>query len=873
MIQTLRLTLKLFKREFQYGELSLLFFSLLIATGSMSSIGFLIKRIDTSMSSHANQLNGAQLILKSSTAIPDNWLEKAKELGLAQAQMQIFTSMLVLNNEFKLAQIKAVSDNFPLQGEMNVRKKINSTAAKAPPKGEVWIDKRLALLFKFSLEKNNDEANPRVELGEAEFQVSGILERVPGQSNTLFSIAPTAMINLSDLSLTETIQPGSRVNYLYFFSNSSDSVSSETHQPMNLPAVVLQTSLPANKTEDKFMFEKSLEKYQHWLREKLNPGQSLRSGVEDLKAVNSNLQKAGNFLSLAAVLTILLAAVAIIINAHRYAQKQYKNYAIMLCLGCSEKRIMLIELYKLLTLGIIGSIAGIILGYFVYLGLVTAIDEVISIDSENREKIYWMPVWVSLICGLFLLLSISVSNLLQLKKISPMGLIRKASTFEKISADNKIFISTEKIKSIGYYLMSLLGLFTISVWYTDNISITSLFFLVLTLSSLILYFSAQFLLTHLIQWTRSYRLINRLTLLNLQRHKQAVLLQITTFSLIFALLILIFLVRTELLDKWQQQFPDETPNHFVINVQSDEKAAFNNFLQQQAIKSQGLFPMVRGRLTHLNYRPIKENIPETAQDHNALNRELNLSYAPIFEEIKDVTQISIESSLAKALGIQQGDRLGFRVGSQQLEGIVALIRKVKWDSFQPNFYIIFSPGEIEQYPMTWIASFYLAENEQYKLNQLMEKFPGITMIEVDEILKEVQFIIDKVSNAIEIIFFFIMGAGALILISSLLSTMSSRMYENAVIRTLGASSRQLRYYLWIELLVVALNSAFFAIMLAEFLTYILYQQIFQIDYSLHLFIWPVVFVLSILVICSLGLLVVNKIFNQSAYISLNQYSD
>jgi putative ABC transport system permease protein len=391
----------------------------------------------------------------------------------------------------------------------------------------------------------------------------------------------------------------------------------------------------------------------------------------------------------------------------------------------------------------------------------------------------------------------------------------------------------------------------------------------------VLYFAAQFILTYTLKIARKYQWINRLSLLNLERHKRDVLLQITTFSLIFALLIIIFLVRTELLDNWQQQFPEETPNHFVINVQSYERLAFEQFLVQHKIKTEGLYPMVRGRLTELNKQPITQVVPETAKEHNALHRELNLSYEhnKISVNSGKKAEISIEHSLAKALNIKQGDRLGFRVGSRQIEGVVTQIRKVKWDSFQPNFYIIFSPGLIEQYPVTWISSFYLAPEDKVKLNQLMKRFPGITIIEVDEILKEVQFIIERVSDAIELIFLFIILAGVLILSSSLSSTLASRMYENAVLRTLGASARQLRHYLFVEFVVVALLSAFIAVLLAESGIALLYKQVFQMSYALHPEVWLSISVISLILICSLGMLVVNKIFTQPAHVLLNQLTE
>ena len=848
MIQTLQLAFKLFKSEIRHGELTLLFLSLLIAAGSLSSVGFLIERIETSMSSHANQLNGAQLVLKSASAVPGSWLKKAESFHLQQAQMQVFPSMLVVNNEFKLAQIKAVSDKFPLQGELRVSKLLNTSTpaaatatitTEAPPKGEIWLDQRLSLFFDFSLQAKNV---PVIELGEAEFQMSGLLERVPGQSSSFFTIAPTAMINLADLEQTATIQPGSRVDYLYFFSASAGLSSSS----------------------------QSLQDYQHWLKQRLQAGQSLRSGVEDLKAVNASLKKAGDFLSLATILTVLLSAIAIAINSHRYGQKQYKNSAIMLCLGCSEKRIILIELYKLIALGFFASIAGIVLGYFVYLGLLSIIDDLLVMDRQSAgTDFYLMPIWVALSCGLFLLLSISMANLTRLKNISPLGLIRKSFLYDETSYKNT--------GATFFYLMSFTGLLLISIWYTGNSKITLLFYLLLSVSVVILYFMAKFLLECSLYFGRKYQLINRLSLLNLVRHKRSVLLQITTFSLIFSLLIIIFLVRTELLDNWQQQFPEQTPNHFVINVQSYEKVQFENYLQQQKIKTQGLYPMVRGRLTHLNKLAINDAVPDSAREHNALHRELNLSYghneASKKNNNKEQAEISIERSLAKALNIKTGDLLGFRIGSRTIEGIVSQIRTVKWDSFQPNFYIIFSPGLIEQYPMTWISSFYISTEDKFKLNQLMQQFPGITIIEVDEILKEVQFIIQRVSDAIELIFLFIIVAGALILSSSLSSTMATRLYENAVIRTLGASARQLRHYLLVEFVVVALLSAVIAVLLAEFAIYVLYQSVFLMDYSLHPGVWLAMMIISLVLICGLGMLVMNKIFTRPAHLLLNQLTE
>ncbi|MCP3850808.1 MAG: FtsX-like permease family protein [Gammaproteobacteria bacterium] len=853
LFMTFKIALKLFLSELKNGDLTLLFFSLVIATASLSSVGFLIYHVDSSMSRHANQLNGAQLILKSSRAVPQEWLLEAENMGLQQAQMQVFTSMLVFNDEFKLAKIKAVTDNFPLQGKLQIEKikpealatsdVAVQVAIHAPPVGEIWVDKRLAMAF-----QRGEEYSSLIELGELKLKASAILRRVPGQSSSLFTIAPTAMINLSDLAATKTIQPGSRVDYIYFFSNT---------MPSSL----------------------SLVKYQQWLESKLQSGQSLRSGVDDLKAVNASLKKAGDFLSLAAVLTVLLSAIAIAINTYSYGQKQYKNNAIMLCLGGSERRIILIELYKLLALGVAGSFTGIVTGYFAYLGLLSVLGQFLIVEAQGFFMAdYLMPAWLSFVCGLFLLLSLSMANLIRIRKISPIELIYKGAFFEETTKEknsSSIFrVSTGLSARYLLYVFSLSGLVLISVAYTGNAEVVLKFYSIILISTLGLYFFARLLLGVLTKVGRKYQLINRMSLLNLERHKQAVLLQITTFSLIFSLLMIIFLVRTELLDSWKQKFPEHTPNHFVINVQTHEKADFERYLQQQAIYTKGIFPMVRGRLTFVNQQAVMDVIPDTAKKHNALHRELNLSFEQFddLDMIRGKAGISIESELAKSLNVSMGDELGFRVGSQKIEGIVSQIREVNWDSFQPNFYIIFSPGLIEQYPMTWISSFYLAPDDKVKLSLLMKKFPGITIIEVDEVLKEVQYIISRVSDAIEFIFLFVVLAGGVILSSSLVSTMASRIYENAIIRTLGASVKQLRYYLFIELLIVALLSTLVAVILSEGVIWFLYREIFHMAFQLHPAVWLGMAGASLILVCGLGMVVINKIFTQSAHRSLIQYS-
>ncbi|MFK5892948.1 MAG: FtsX-like permease family protein [Pseudomonadota bacterium] len=833
---SLKLAWKFLQRELSQGDLSLLFIAIFIAISSLSSIGFLLKRIDRSMLSHAAQLNGAELLLKSPTAVPENWLRQAKKTGLKQAQMVSFPSMLVVNEHFKLAQIKAVSSSFPLLGKLMVKPTIEQPAQKrnAPVAGDIWLDRRLYHYFKSS----SDHTDSHIELGEAIFNANGILDSVPGQSSTLFNIAPTAIINLADLNKTATVQAGSRVDYIYFFSGT----------------------------------EQALTDYRSWLKNKISPGQNLRYGVEGVRAVSANIEKASDFLSLAALLTVLLSAIAITISSHHYGQKQYKNNAVLLCLGFTERFIIQIELLKLILLGFFASMLGVICGYLIHLLLLEILSELIP---KPLPQLSLLPVWMGLGSGILLIVTISIANLFRLKQLSPMAILRKD------------FIPA----SINHYLLygsSLLALLLLSWFYTQNMTISLLFYALIFTAMLILFVFAQLLLKTLFKLNKHFKFVPKLSIINLQQHKQMSLLQISTFSLIFALVLIIYLTRSELLYQWQQQLPADTPNHFVINIQAYETDDFKQMLVTNNIQASDIFPMVRGRLSILNNRPIKESIALDKQSHNALNRELNLSFAakmqshnklvkgkwwdsPSPKSLNDLPEISLESSLAKELNIKIGDQLGFQIGSRQVQGVVSNLREVKWDSFKPNFYIIFPPQVLEQFPLTYISSFHLKEQNKLLLNQLIEQFPGITIIEVDQILKEIHYIIEKIAIAINFVFVFILIAGLLVLASSLSSTLESRMYENAIIRTLGASAKRLRFSLMIEFSIIALISALMGLIIAEAVSAILYQQIFNLSYSFHPWLWLVVLIMSVLLITGLGLLLVNKIFTRSVDYSLKRF--
>ena len=274
--------------------------------------------------------------------------------------------------------------------------------------------------------------------------------------------------------------------------------------------------------------------------------------------------------------------------------------------------------------------------------------------------------------------------------------------------------------------------------------------------------------------------------------------QILAFSITLVAMILSFTVRNDLIDNWQKQLPDNAPNHFALNIFPDQQAIFKQELEQQNIKSNQFFPVIRGRLVTINNIPVQQIVTKDSQGENAINRELSLTWSKeLPEENKIVSgnwwldqqagSVSVEQQLANSLTIKLGDRLTFTVGNQQIKATVTSIRELRWDSMKPNFYMVFSPGTLDAYPSTFITSFYLSDINKNSLNTLLKKFPGTTILEIDLILKQFKTILLQLTQAISFLLYFALLAGFTVLFATVYATLDNRIYEGALMRALGAT--------------------------------------------------------------------------------------
>ncbi|MDH5518751.1 MAG: ABC transporter permease [Gammaproteobacteria bacterium] len=819
---------RLLLRDWHAGELKILLVALLIAVASMTSIGLFTQRIERAMTDQSGQFLGADLLLQSPLEIDADILNKAKRSGLSLTSAISFSSVIVANDEFQLTHIKAVDQNYPLLSQIKISKTAygeERPVSYGPAAGEVWLAPRLFGLLSLSL-------NDFIELGEAKLKVTAVLKHDPGQASSFMVIAPRLLMNIQDIADTGIIQPGSRVTY--------------------------QTGF-AGQLKDRQDFEK-------WLRPRLSSSQKLSGGTEGSAAVNSAMEKAEQYLSLASMLSVMLSGIAIAMTANRYAQRHFDQSALMRCMGASQKTVMQIFSMQLFILGLAGSLLGCILGYLAQQGLLLILKDFLA-PGLPSAGIY--PLLTGFVSGFITLIGFSLPALLRLNAVPPLRVLRKD-------------IMPMPLSSVLIYALAIGSIILLMWWQSGQLLLTLLVMLGVFISVAIL-FVMSFVLLFFSRLAAS--LLSgpwKTGLLQIIRQRKENQLQMLAFGLSLMILMTIFLLRTDLISRWQAQLPEKSPNHFVINIQADEVRAVEQFFNQHQLQSEGLYPMVRGRITEINGLDVMQAVPEKNQRDEALKRELNLSWAMQIQKNNKLLSgqwwqaddsgkaiISIEKGLARRLQVSIGDSLTFQVADQRISAKIQNIRSVQWDSFQPNFYVIFPEAVIEKFPVSYISSFYLEASQKKILNQLIARFPTLTVLEIDAIMLQVKKIMDQVSTAVEYVMLFVLMAGMIVLIASMQSSMDERLRAAAIMRTLGATTAFLRRSQLTEFSLLGLFSGLLAISGTEIVAYLLYSKVFDLEFELHGTLWLAGPLLSVLLILLISRLYMNKVTRQTPLKSLS----
>ncbi len=808
--------LRLLQRDARSGELTLLCAAITVAVLIVTSISLFAERLQKALVSEAKVFLAADVVLQSPQPVAEKLLLGAVTRDLQRAEIVQFPSMVFAGDEMFLSSVKAASSAYPLLGQLEATDDVNVAGVPvvgSPAPGEAWLDQRLLHLLNIQL---GDE----VWVGEQAFTAAKILTREPDSGSSYFSLGPRILINLEDLGGTGVVQPGSRVFYRYLFSGE----------------------------------EAAIDSYIEWLKPQLKKRHRLMGLDDSQPGLAQSLERAEGFLLLAGSLGVLLASVAVAMAARRYSLRHYDNVAVMKTLGSTPQqlgRMVVIHLTVVLTVSVL---AGALLGWFAQYAFLNIMQEWLPVALPQASI---KPFLVGAGTGVVCTLAFALPMMWQLRTVSPLRVLRRELGSD---ADG----NTDKTRY--FYLLGALAIFALMWFYSQHLLITSLVFFGTLFCGLVVGGIAWFVLGSIRVLGTQAGSVWRLAVANLQRGQLQSVLQLVVFGLALMLLLISVLIRTSIVREWELQLPPDTPNHFLINIAPYQVEPLKELLAEHELKTAGMYPMVRGRLTHLNDIEATTIIGEEVDE---VYRELNLTWSETFPEdnvlvagqwwddnsnnSSDRPLVSVEQELADNLGVTVGDKLTFTIGDKKLDVTLGSIRELRWDTMRPNFYFIFEPGVLENYSATHITSFYLPQEKKLLINDILRQFPTISIFELDEMLYQIKTMVDQVTQAIELVLGLILISGALVLIASVQASIDQRMQENAILRTLGAPRRLILGSLCLEFILLGLGAGLMAALGSELTAWGLQTQAFRMEYTFHPWLWLAGPVLGAVLICGLGL--------------------
>ncbi len=742
-----RLALRMLAREWRSGELGVLLLALTVAVAALTGVGFLVSRISAAVALQASEVLAADLRLGSPQPLEESYFAHAAAQGLSSARTTTLLSVVFNGEASQLTSVTAVTPGYPLRGRLLVAAEPfarGTPAAGVPAAGEVWPDSRLLAAI-------GAHVGSQLSIGAGTFRVSRVLIAKPDQGSTFVELAPSLIMNATDLPGTQLIQPGSRVSYAALFAGGRDRVDN------------FKTWLVANK----------------------RAGERVRDITEASPQVRNAVDRAGRFLSLASLVSVLLCAIAVAMAARRYVNRHLDSVALLKTLGATRTFTLGVTLVQLAVLALLAALVGAALGFLAQEWLLRTIRGLLAFTELPGPRL--APIAIGFLTALAVLAGFALPPVLQLSRVPALRVLRR-----DVGPPPPLVIlafgpAVLVVLLLIYWTVPEPKLFA---YFTAGLAA---FVLALTAAGLLVVYLAGRLRGRVgVAW--------RFGVANLSRRRAESVVQLVAFGTGIMVLLLLGILRVDLNGDWQRTLPQNLPNYFFVNIPPGVRQEFVQFLNAQGAHTTKVLPIIRGRLTAINRKPVEDPKTGRAGEEGFATREQNLTWsaelgadnriiAGRWWEPSDTGKplVSLASEFQESLGVKVGDQLTFDIAGESLEVTVASIRKVKWDTFQPNFFIVFVPGVLEGAAGTYMTSAYFTPGGGHSLAQLAHRFPSVSIFDIDELLTQVRAVLDKAALAVQSVFLFTLLAGLTVLLAAVQSSRDERRYESAMLRTLGAS--------------------------------------------------------------------------------------
>ncbi|MCY7353997.1 MAG: FtsX-like permease family protein [Lysobacter sp.] len=788
---TMGLAWRQLRRDMTAGDIRILLAALVLAVVAVTAVGFITDRAGRALAIEANRLLGGDAVIRGDAPIDGDVRAAADANGLQRTETIELQSMIRAGDDLKLGDLRALGKGFPLRGTFRI---VDATgnerdADGVPASGTLWMSRAGADTLGAKL-------GDSIGIGDSQLQLSALVVQEPDAALDYFNVAPRVFLNLADLPATGLVQEGSRIRY----------------------RLVVAGAAPA------------VERFTRSARASLARGQRLETISDARPEIRSALDRAGRFLGLAALVSVVLAAVAVAMAARRHSERHLSGAAVMRCLGASQRTLVGIHVGELLLLGLFACSVGVALAF----GLQWAVGEWLSQKlGLSIPPAGWLPALQGIGVGMVVLLAFGAPPVLALRRVPALRVLRRDLDPTEPSA----------------WLVALAGFggLALLLWWKAGSATLGSAMLLGIAATLAVLATLAWLLIVLVRRLRSrLRGSLRYGLANVSRRAGTSIAQVSALGLGLMALLLLTFVRTDLLDRWQLSLAQDAPNRFIINVQQDQLDSVRAHMQAKGIAAPTLYPMIRGRLIERNGKPVTSAnyAADDREGQRRAEREFNLSVAATLRDDNRVTsgkfwptnklatpEISVEEDFAKSLGWKLGDNIAFDIAGQRFQATITSTRSVDWESFRPNFFVVASPGALEGYPASYITAVSVTPQQSRFTADLVRAFPNVSVIDVDAVLKQVRSTADQVSTVVEAVFYFSLAAGVLVLLAAVSASQDERLLEGGVMRVLGGSRRQLRLAQASEFAAIGLLSGLVAAIAASILSGVVATRVFDLPWQ------------------------------------------
>jgi putative ABC transport system permease protein len=783
-------------RDLRSGELRLLLVAVTLAVAALTAVGFFADRLQGGLQRDARQLIGGDAVVASDNAPPPAFEQQARALGLQTVSTLGFPTMgragETQGGASRLVALKAVPTGYPLRGSMKVAAQPGEEGAVTrdiPAPGEAWVDAPLLAAL-------NLQMGDALLLGDSSFRITRIIVIEPDRGGGFMSFAPRVMVNAADLPATNLVQPASRITWRFAVAGEERAVQSFTRWA---DAEIKKPEVRGLRVE------------------------SLESGRPEMR---QTLDRAEKFLSLVALLSALLSAVAVALAARAFAAKHLDDCAMLRVLGLPQRTIALSYAFEFALVGLFASALGVAIGFGVHYVFVLLLAGLV--EATLPAATLW-PVAYGLGIGLTLLCAFGLPPVLQLAQVPPLRVIRRD-------------VGQLKPASIAVLALGVAGFAGLLLAVSSDIKLGLIAvggFAGAVLLFAALSWMAVWLLRKSVNESTAPRWLVLATRQVSARPAYTVV-QVSALSVGLLALVLLVLLRTDLIGAWRQATPPDAPNRFVINILPEQGDAFRKTLADAGVANYDWYPMFRGRMVAVNGRAVSpaDYVDERAQ--RLIDREFNLSHAsqqPPHNQLvggrwtpEEQGAVSVEEGLAVTLNLKLGDVLRFDIGGATSDARITSLRKVDWGSLHANFFVMYPVGAMPDLPITYLAAYRAPETAGFD-NALVRAFPNVTNVDMSATLAQVQRVLDQVVRAVEFLFGFTLAAGLVVLFAAITATREERAREFAIMRAVGASSVLLRQVQRAELAGVGVLAGLLATMVAMVVGWALARFVFEFAWS------------------------------------------